>query len=157
MEVLIVCSGNIIRSPLAAGLLVKTLDEIGVKGVIVSSAGTLGIDGHPADPEAVRIARGCGFDLRTHRSRPLTARDVARADLIVGMEEAHVRAIVGLDPSAASRASILTEFDGSEKKGKGWDIIDPIGGPRDAFETCFSVIERCVENLAFRLKYRHGP
>ena len=155
MEILVVCSGNIIRSPLAAALLVKTLEEIGVKGIVVSSAGTLGIDGRSADPEAVRVARARGIDLRGHRSRPLTAREVARADLIVGMEEAHVRDR-RLDASAASRTAMLTEFDGSEKKSKGWDVIDPIGGPRDAFDTCFSVIERCVENLAFHLKYRHG-
>lgn len=157
MEVLFVCSGNIIRSPLAAGLLKKILADIGVKTVIVSSAGTLGLEGLPADREAIRIARERGYELREHRSRGLSARDVERADLILVMETSHLRTVGAIEPSAAPRTKLLTEFEAGGEGSEAFEVIDPIGGSRAVFLECFEVIDRCVVNLAFDLKYRHGP
>ena len=157
MEVLILCSGNIVRSPFAEGLLRKILGDIGVKDVLVSSAGTLGIEGQPADPESVRLARERGFDLRAHRSRGLQMRDVSRADLIVCMEASHARRVKQIDPSAASRVKLLTEFETESERAPSADVIDPIGGDREAFRSCFELIERCIVNLAFNLKYRYVP
>src|SRR5437867_11321018 len=156
MEILFVCSGNIVRSPLAHGLMAKVLNDIGVKNIAVSSAGTLGIEGRPAHPEAVRLARKRGFDLRKHRSRGLSPRDLARADMILVMEDEHLRAVRELDPAAGARARLLTEFEAASRRKGAFGIIDPIDGPREGFEKCFEIIDRCVANLAFELKYHHG-
>ena len=157
MEVLFVCSGNIVRSPLAEGLLRKILADIAVKGVVVASRGTLGIEGQPADPEAVRLARERGFELRTHRSRGLTEPDVSRADMIVVMEQAHLRALREIDPAAPGRARLLREFDPEHSATSPPDLGDPFGAGREALRSCYAILERCVINLAFHLKYRHGP
>lgn len=157
MEILVLCSGNIVRSPLAKGLLRKILDDIGVSDVVVASAGTLGIEGGAAHPEAVRLARERGFDLSRHRSRGVTAQGLQRADMIVVMEEAHARKVREIDPSAAGRTKLLTEFEAGREGASVYDVFDPIDGGREDFETCFRLIDRCIVNLAFELKYRHGP
>src|SRR5882672_8016968 len=104
------------RSPFAEGCLRKVLADIGVRGIEVSSAGTLGIEGSLADASARTIALDRGFDLQAHRSRGLTARDLARADLIVVMEEAHRTRVAELDAAAAGRTRLVREY---EKDGGG--------------------------------------
>lgn len=157
MEVLCLCSGNIARSPLAEGLLRKILSDIGVKTVIVSSAGTLGITGHPASADAVRIAKQRGFDLRGHRSRAVTSMIVRRADLIVVMERAHLRVVTEIDMSAVPRTHLLTEYEVGTERAAAFDIPDPINGTPDVNDRVFAIIERCVVNLAFDLKYHNVP
>lgn len=155
MEILVLCSGNIHRSPAAEGLLRKILGDIGVRNVVVSSAGTLRIEGEPASPEAIRLGQTRGFDLTKHRSRGVSGRILERADLIVVMEQAHLREVSEIDPAAGARTRLLTEYDPG---GRGaYDIMDPVGGKPEDFERCFEIIDRCVVNLAFDLKYRHGP
>ena len=81
-SLLVVCHGNICRSPFAAALLVRELTPLGVD---VQSGGFIGFK-RPAPAEAIAAAQRHGVDLTTHRSRPVTA-DVARAaDLIVVMD-----------------------------------------------------------------------
>ena len=101
MEILFVCSGNIVRSPLAEGYLRKVFAEIGVEDVSVSSAGTLGIEGSPADAGAVALALERGFDIRRHRSRGIDPRELSRADLIV------VRGLLALEQGSTERAADL--------------------------------------------------
>jgi protein-tyrosine phosphatase len=154
MEVLFVCSGNIVRSPFAEGLLRRILAQIGVRTVIIGSAGTLGIEGAPADPVAVRLARERGFDLGPHRSRGLQGRDVDRADLIVCMEEHHASSVIELDAGAEPRTRLLSDFEGVRDEGAGDGIDDPVGRAIENYRQCFQRIDRCVTNLAFDLKYR---
>jgi protein-tyrosine-phosphatase len=153
VEILFVCSGNIMRSPFAEGCLRKILDDIGVQGVEVTSAGTLGIDGSPADAAARTLALDRGFDLQTHRSRGLTARDLARADLVVVMEEAHKARVESLDATAAARTKLVREFEREGSARKVPDLDDPIGAPREEIVRCLEILDRCVQNLAFRLKH----
>lgn len=154
MEILFVCSGNIMRSPFAEGCLRKVIADIGVHSVEIASAGTLGIEGRPADPAARTLALERGFDLQSHRSHGLTVRDLARADVIVVMEQAHKDHIEALDAAAAGRTRLVREY---ESDGAGHrqvaDLDDPIGAPREAIVACMDVLERCVQNLAFRLKH----
>jgi protein-tyrosine phosphatase len=156
MEILLVCSGNILRSPLAAGYLSKVLDEIGVRDVSVSSAGTLGIEGSPADAGAVTLALERGFDIQKHRSRGLSSRDLSRADLILVMERGHLERIEEMDASAVARSRLIREFETDDQPAHAEEVADPIGAGRQALVECFEVLERCILNLAFRLKYRHG-
>src|SRR5437867_6355873 len=116
MEILFVCSGNIVRSPLAEGYLRKVFAEIGVEDVSVSSAGTLGIEGSPADAGAVALALERGFDIRRHRSRGIDPRELSRADLIVVMERRHLEEIEEAGPSAATRVRMIREFETAEPR-----------------------------------------
>lgn len=103
-----VCTGNICRSPMAAALLARRLDQAGVRSE-VRSAGLL-YEGRPASDGALGAMRTRGIDVSAHRSRTLVAGDVAAADLVIGMEPRHVREAVALDDAAWERAFTLREL-----------------------------------------------
>lgn len=107
-SILVVCTGNVCRSPWAADALRSLLGPAST--VEVSSAGTHARVGDAADPLAVAHAVGGGTDLARHSSRPLTATDVERADLILTAEREHRAAATRLVPSAVRRSFTLLEF-----------------------------------------------
>ena len=80
-SVLVVCLGNICRSPLGAALLARE-----VPGLAVASAGLAAPPAAPADPEACRFAQSLGLDLGAHRSRMIDAGLMLGADLILVMD-----------------------------------------------------------------------
>jgi protein-tyrosine phosphatase len=106
--ILVLCTANQCRSPLAAAALRARLARRDA-ALTVESAG-LGAEGFPATPPTVDAARALGFDLTQHRSRQVDATTVGNADLIVGMERKHVREVVVLDQGAWSRAFTLKEL-----------------------------------------------
>jgi protein-tyrosine phosphatase len=108
VDVLLLCTGNICRSPMAEGLLARRLDDAGVKAH-VHSAGLLD-DGRPASAHGVEQLRAHGVDLTGHRSRRMGAALVAEADLVLGMASEHVREAVVLTPSAWPRTFTLKEL-----------------------------------------------
>jgi protein-tyrosine phosphatase len=109
-EILVVCSGNICRSPIAEGLLRRALERrVGDDAPHVSSAGTIAADGGPATDSSVVAARELGIDIAGHRARRLSA-SLAGADLILCMAAEHRDAIAALAPSAADRTFTLKEL-----------------------------------------------
>lgn len=141
---LVVCHGNICRSPFAAALLRQALGPVGVR---VDSAGFVRPE-RPAPPEAVAAAARRGVDLAGHRSRLLTP-DLARAaDLIVVMDpvqQRHVRERFG---RAARDLIVLGDLDPAPPEGgRVRTIVDPIGQGSAVFETSYARIERCVAGV----------
>ena len=106
--VLFICSGNICRSPYAHGYVQHRIGDAG--GVRVTSAGTLGIQGSPASPETVRLARESGFDLSGHRSQGLTLDLVDEADWILVMADAHRRELLRHYPEDEHKIHLLSQF-----------------------------------------------
>lgn len=153
MEILFVCSGNILRSPFAEGSLRKVLEDIGVRNVEIASAGTLGIEGSLADPAARTLALEHGFDINEHRSRGLTTKDLTRADVIVVMEQVHKDRIARMDPTAAARTRLVRTYEKEGQGGKIPDLPDPIGKSREEIVAILDLLDRCVQNMAFRLKH----
>lgn len=109
LQILIVCTGNICRSPIAEGLLVSRLVPLG-GGMEVRSAGTWGRNGSPATPEAVAAADRHGVDIRAHRSSRFTG-DLARwADLIITMTAEQAREVLEALPEAGPKTFTLKEL-----------------------------------------------
>ena len=107
--VLFVCTGNLCRSPSAEGLLARRLSEVGPPDVTVESAGTSGTELEvPAD--LVREGVSFGLDLSSHVAQRMDEGNVARADLVLGMERSHVREVVLADPPAFGKAFTLREI-----------------------------------------------
>ena len=169
------CTGNTCRSPMAAALLGRRLDEAGVKAA-VSSAGLL-FDGKPATDHGVAVMAGRGLDTSGHRSRRLRPDLVAGADIVVGMARSHVREAVALVPDAVGRAFTLKEIvrRGEERGGRApgepleaWlarlhagrrisdllgesgadDVADPIGGPRRGYQRTAEELDDLTARLA---------
>ena len=143
MRVLIVCTGNTCRSPLAA---LALLDELGAdrERVEVSSAGTAAWEGQPASPATIELAGQEGFDLAGHRSRRVTPALARGADLILVMEREQARAVqaLGGDPQ---RTHVLSEWP--EPGEPGLPVSDPFGASREAYEECWRRIRRHVRRI----------
>lgn len=108
-RVLVVCSANQCRSPLAGALLVR---EVAFRGlpVEVLTAGVSTTAGRPATSGTVEAAADLGIDLRSHASRPVDRDLLAGADLVIGMERLHVREAVVLEPAVWRRAFTLPDL-----------------------------------------------
>jgi protein-tyrosine phosphatase len=110
-SILVVCSGNICRSPIAEGLLRRAIGRRFGEGVpSVSSAGTIAFDGNLPSEGSVTAAAERGVDIAAHRATALTDAAIRAADLCVCMAAEHRDEIALRVPSAAGRAFTLKEL-----------------------------------------------
>lgn len=150
MNLLMVCLGNICRSPLAEGLMRRELDRAGLTDFGVDSCGTGDWHiGDLADPRSRRVARAHGLEL-THRARQLKTEDFRRFDLILAMDASNLNDLRALAPDAAARAKVrlIREWD---PQGEG-PVPDPYYGTEADFEGVYQMLERSCRALAESLK-----
>lgn len=110
-SILVVCTGNVCRSPIAEGLLRNALERrFGLRAPLVSSAGTQGWEGSPAMPESIEAAREREIDISEHVARRLSVRMVLDADLILAMAAEHREQIIGASPKLEPKTFTLKEL-----------------------------------------------
>lgn len=112
-SVLVVCTGNICRSPQAAQLLQAKVDEAGETwrtALSITSAGTRALEDFPMDEQAAELAAAHGASPAEHRARQLTAQMVEATDLVLCAAREHRRDVVRTVPRASRNAFMLTEF-----------------------------------------------
>jgi protein-tyrosine phosphatase len=110
-SILIVCSGNLCRSPFAEGLLRRLLTErFGASAPAVSSVGTIARDGAPATPEAIVVASEHGVDASSHTARRLAREDLAEADLVLTMTSEQRDAVARVDAQATGKTFTVKEL-----------------------------------------------
>ncbi len=134
---LMVCIGNICRSPLAEVCMKRALNQRRVS-CEVTSAGLHALVGHPAAEHSLAIAMEHGMDLSAHRGRQLDAAMVRNHDLILVMEEEHIAMLLAMYPFARGRVYRLGHWHKE-------NIDDPYRQPRESFERAYRLIERNVE------------
>ncbi len=108
-RVLLVCTANQCRSPLAGVLLVEQLRRRDLD-LVVETAGTTTVPGLPATRPTVAAAAALGLDLSEHRTRSAAPALIGSADLVIAMERAHVREVVVATPRAFGRTFTLKEL-----------------------------------------------
>ncbi len=141
-KVLVVCTGNICRSPIAAYLIQKLVGNPEDSGIEVSSAGTWAGNDVPATQMMVDIAEGWGIDLATHRSRPVTYDLIDSVDLILAMTPNHYNEICTKTPEAAEKVKMFGEPIGEEK------IPDPYADSSHVYGDVAQMIYRGAEGWA---------
>ncbi len=139
--VLIICTGNLCRSPMVAALLADRLArDPDRRDWRVASAGVWAFGGRPASVFAVEEMRERGIDMRAHRSQPVTRELVETADLVLAMTRNHVEALEVAFPDQAAKVHLL-----STVVGRGHDIADPYGGSRTEYATIARDLDALVE------------
>lgn len=175
-RVLVVCTGNLCRSPLAAALLARDLDRAGIAAA-VESVGLAAPMGRPTDRKLRRVAAELDVDVGEHLSAPITREHLRWAELILTMTGEQTAQVRTLDPqteqrsvtlrAAAWRARLLARQDVTfgdwvglltsdvpaaerAKHDAAYDIADPIGGPLRAYRAMGDEVRHLVRTLVDR-------
>lgn len=145
-HILVVCTGNICRSPLAAAMLQAQHPQRHLH-----SAGLAALVDAPADPTARELAAADGYDLEGHRARSLTREMLQQADLVLVMSESQRHAVGKLSPEALGKTLRLGQWLKQDEGDQGRDIPDPYRKSREAFEQIYRLIARASAEWAKRL------
>lgn len=133
-NILVVCIGNICRSPMAELLLRNSLES----DVVVHSAGLGALINYPADPIAVELMKEKGLDLSAHRARQISQQLVSQADLILVMTTRQKQELEAQFFSSTGKVFLLGKW-------VSLDVADPYQHGRQAFERALTDIESGLE------------
>ena len=133
-DILVVCVGNICRSPTGERVLQSLLSHKSVASAGIAAEKSR-LVGKPADAMAIEVAAEHGIDVKEHQSQQLTSELCAQYDLILVMEKGHMEALTSIAPEARGKTMLFGQWIGQQ------DIPDPYRQSKEAFEHAFSLIE----------------
>ncbi|MBU2896902.1 low molecular weight phosphotyrosine protein phosphatase [Vibrio hepatarius] len=143
-NILVVCVGNICRSPIGEAALQKLLP-----GANVSSAGLAAeksqLVGKPADDKAILVAAENDIDLSSHHSQQVSSSLCAEFDLILVMEKRHIEAITSIAPEVRGKTMLFGQWIGQK------DVPDPYKQSKEAFDYAYHLIEQAAQAWAKKL------
>ena len=149
MKVLMVCLGNICRSPLAEGILKSKVDTTKVH---VDSAGTAGYHiGNTPDPRSIKVAQDHNIDISSQVCRKFLVSDFDTFDVIYAMDKSNYGNIIGMARNRADAEKVkllLNEIDPTDQ-----EVPDPYYDADDGFETVFQMIDKACNIIAARLDH----
>ena len=140
--ILIICSGNVCRSPVVEALLARKLEQLGKSDFHVCSAGTAAFIPKPASRFSVEIMREReSIDLSSHRSKCVTKDMVDGADLILCMEVLHKKTLISDFPVSAGKVYLLHEI----AFGTSVDVPDPYGQSKSVYMEMIDDVTELVD------------
>lgn len=149
LKILMVCLGNICRSPLAEGILKSKIDGLNVE---VDSAGTGAYHvGNLPDRRSIQVAKEHGIDITDQRARKLEVSDLEEFDLIYAMDASNYRNILALAESSEQEAKvkmILNEVD----EGADVSVPDPYYGDGDGFVNVYNMLDEACEAIVNKIQ-----
>ncbi|MCF1303369.1 arsenate reductase/protein-tyrosine-phosphatase family protein [Raoultella ornithinolytica] len=139
-SILVVCTGNICRSPIGERYLKRAL--LGKK---IESAGTSALVGHAADPAAIKVAEKYGLSLDGHVGKQFTSQLGRQYDLILVMEKEHIEQIGRISPEVRGKTMLFGHW--LEQR----EIPDPYRKSEEAFLSVYQLIEQAGQRWAEKL------
>ena len=153
VKILMVCLGNICRSPLAEGILASKLPKV---KFLVDSAGTgAWHSGHQPDARSIAVAKKHQLDISTQRARLFKVEDFETFDYIYVMDKSNFRDVIRLaknDEQKEKVEIILNELYPNENV----DVPDPYYGIDNGFQMVYEMLDEVCELIANKLKAKHG-
>lgn len=139
-RILVICTANICRSPVAAALLRDRLRQRGLGDWTVNSAGTWAMVERPASRHSVDVMGRHGFNIADHRATMVEERHLREADLALTMEDGHAEALRAEFPTHAHKVFLLTEM-----VGRAYNIPDPYGGPIEEYQHMYDGLVEVID------------
>lgn len=147
-RILMVCLGNICRSPLAEGILQSKLPKT---SFFIDSAGTAAYHvGHLPDERSIAVAQKHGIDITNQRARKFSVKDFDNFDIIYVMDSSNLENILFLARNNADKQKvklILNEIYPSQNK----SVPDPYYGENDGFENVYQMLNQACDSVALKL------
>lgn len=144
-SILVVCLGNICRSPYGEAKLKNLLSNDQTKSYKISSAGIYAMLDEPANSNSIQIAKDRGIDLSGHIAKQLTYELVVESDLILVMEKEHKNIIQKMYPFACGKIHCLGHWRNEE-------IQDPYGKPYAAYTHMANRMDVCLADWIDKIK-----
>ena len=143
MNILMVCLGNICRSPLAEGILRTKLTT----DFFVDSAGTGGWHaGQSPDERSIATARNYGIDISNQKARKFTVSDFDTFDHIFVMDQSNYKDVLNLAPDDVAKSKVALILGPSK------EVPDPYYGDQDGFEKVYQLLDQACEEIAIKIK-----
>ena len=145
ISVLVVCTGNICRSPTGEGVLRALAKKRGLDGRLrIASAGTHDYHvGEAPDPRTLRHAHKRGYDLSAQRAQQVAPEHFEQFDYILAMDRGHLRELRAIAPQGGrARLGMFLE---ASARWKGEDVPDPYYGGADGFEQVLDMVEEAAQ------------
>ena len=139
-RILVICTANICRSPVAAALLRDRLRQRGLTDWTVGSAGTWAMSARPASRYSVEVMGRHGYNIADHRAAMVDESQLREADLALTMEDGHAEALRAEFPTHAHKVYLLTEMIG-----RGYNIPDPYGGPEAGYQEMYDELVAVID------------
>lgn len=151
MKILMVCLGNICRSPIADGILRKKVSDLGLP-VIVDSAGTSGFhSGEQPDERMRKTAKSFGVNIDDLRARQFTVDDFDSFDLIYAMDSSNYNNILSLARTEEDRSKVRLILNELEP-GKNLQVPDPYYGGEQGFIEVFNLLDAATDRIIEKIK-----
>lgn len=148
VKVLMVCLGNICRSPLAEGILKSKLN---LNEVTIDSAGTAAYHvGNLPDPRSIAIAKKHGIDITTQRARKFTVKDFDSFDFIYAMDQNNFDYILKLSRNKEDKKKVLLILN-EVRPFQNNSVPDPYYGGDDGFENVYQMLNKACAEIASKL------
>ncbi|MDK9762819.1 low molecular weight phosphotyrosine protein phosphatase [Vibrio sp. D420a] len=144
-RILVVCVGNICRSPTGERVLQKLLPNKHVASAGIAAEKSRLI-GKAADKTAILVASENGVDIENHKSQQVTPQLCALYDLILVMEKGHMEALTQISPEARGKTMLFGQWIGQQ------DIPDPYQQSREAFEHAYKLINEAAQGWVKKIK-----
>ncbi len=138
--ILIVCTANVCRSPVAEALLRDRLTKMGLDEWEVGSAGTWAYPGQSAAEFSIQLMGEQGLDIEKHTSRIVADNLLSTTDLVLCMEIGHAEALRAEFPKERHKIYLLTEMSDRH-----YSVEDPYGGPLKAYQGMVAEVATLID------------